>query len=78
MERVHNLKTCQILDESSQGDLSYIASFWQDIYSFSDVTEQLRQIEQSSQSKHKRVSGHFWLFLLLTLCIAQQVDMYFL
>lgn len=27
MERVHNFKTCQIIDESSQGDLSYFASF---------------------------------------------------
>lgn len=52
------------------GDLSYIAWFWQDIYSFSDVAEQLRQIEQGSQSKHERVSGHFFLFLFWNLCIA--------
>lgn len=43
------------------GDLSYIASFWQDIYSFSDVAEQLKDIGQSSLSKHRRVPRRFFV-----------------
>lgn len=53
-----------------RGDLSYIASFWQDIYSFGDVAEQLRQIGQNPQSKHMRFWG-LLLFLFLNLDIAK-------